>query len=225
MAPLIIAASLVPEDSRFYAELIAAADCVIAVDGGLAACRWADVSPDHLAGDLDSASADDVAWAEASGAVLHRLPTHKDETDLAAALSLAEELGYQTGTVTGVLGHRVDHELAALGALFEADPATWSIQEPDVNAWTLVAPASLALEGKGATVSVLGWTEGATITTMGMEYLVHDLALGPFDSRGVSNVITSDVASVVVESGAALVLSTRLDFPPAMGYATRQVDH
>ena len=221
---LVIAASLDEQARAFYTGLIAEADSLVAVDGGLAACRWADTVPDYLVGDLDSARPEDIAWAEQGGTRLQRLDTHKDQTDLEVALVTAEGLSPAGCTATGVLGKRTDHELAAFGAFFAARSNAWTIREPYITAWPLLSPTTLNLSGEGAIVSILAWSAGATATTSGMEYPLEHETLQPFDPRGVSNVIVSVPAGVALHSGSALVLSPRLDFPPAIGYATSRVE-
>jgi thiamine pyrophosphokinase len=214
-----VAAALDPAYRDFYVELVTRAGSVVAVDGGVAACRWADRAPDLLVGDLDSASSQDVEWAQAHGAALERLPVHKDVTDLQVALERSADLTGSHRVLTGVFGGRLDHELATIAALFDFVHGSWTAQEPTLSAWPLLGPTTLALQGEGATVSLLAWSEAVSVSAQGLEYpLDHDL-LPRCDPRGVSNVLRSDRASLTVHSGALLVVSPRLDFPPAIGYA------
>jgi len=219
---LVIGAALDRSRLQFYADLITAANDVIAVDGGIAACRAANAPPAILVGDLDSASSDDISWAESSGTQIHRLNRSKDETDLEVALTLC---GPESETIaTGVLGQRLDHQLASLGVLFDDRTHSWVVREPKVTAWALIAPMTLHLRGLHSTVSLLGWSGPATITTEGCEYALVAEALQPFSARGVSNHLVAENATVELHSGMLLAVSPHLDFPPSMGYATPRTE-
>jgi thiamine pyrophosphokinase len=66
---------------------------VWAVDGGVAVCRAADLSPDELIGDRDSASPEDWEWALSKGANERLYEKDKDRTDFQLAMSVFEEAG------------------------------------------------------------------------------------------------------------------------------------
>ena len=70
--------------------LVPAPICVIAADSGVDHARTLGLAPDVVVGDLDSVSADGLAWADALGADIQRHPADKDATDLELALDVAE---------------------------------------------------------------------------------------------------------------------------------------
>jgi thiamine pyrophosphokinase len=215
---LLVAAALDTARRDFYVDLVASADSVVAVDGGITACRWADRPPDLLVGDFDSASPDDVDWAKRAGAALERLPVRKDATDLQVGLKRSASFSGSRRVATGVLGGRLDHELASIAALFDVVHAPWVVLEPALNAWPLLGPATLTLEGEGATVSLLAWSAEVSVSARGVAYPLDREVLSRCEPRGVSNIIQAEQASLTVHSGMLLVLSPHLDFPPAIGY-------
>lgn len=220
---LIIASSLDLTQGDFYGRLIASATRVVAVDGGVAACRMANRPPDLLIGDMDSAASADVAWATDRGSELERLLGTRHETDLATAVSSALATEADRRVATGVLGGRLDHELASLGALF-ASNRPWTVCEPSATAWVLPQPANLRLSCRPETIfSLLPWTDRAVLTVSGVEYPLDRETLAGFSSQGVSNVATSTEVSVVVHSGSLLVVVPDLDSSRFMGYAIEQL--
>ncbi|MEL6890556.1 MAG: thiamine diphosphokinase [Actinomycetota bacterium] len=102
---------------------------LLAVDGGLDAALAAGLRPSGLIGDLDSVSSDGLAWAEAH-ATIARHPADKDATDTELALAFAADMNPARVTMIGG-GDRLDHGLAAIGAL-GAPPLT---NVPVLDAW------------------------------------------------------------------------------------------
>jgi hypothetical protein len=110
---------------------------VIAVDGGLDHALAAGLHPSGLIGDLDSVSADGLAWAE-QNATISRHPADKDDTDTELALRFVADMMPARLTMIGG-GDRLDHTFAALGALGLAEltsipviDAWWGEQHVDV---------------------------------------------------------------------------------------------
>jgi thiamine pyrophosphokinase len=218
---LIIAASLDATEHAFYAGLMADAASVVAVDAGLHACRWAERPPDLLIGDLDSVDKAVLAWLDDHDTTVVTAETRKDETDLELALDHISGEGVPSLTVTGVIGGRLDHELAALSALFRADTASITIREPHLTAWVIKAPFELSVSGApGSTVSLLAWGGESVVSTVGLEYPLVDEALANLEPRAVSNRLLGETAQVTLSEGELLVVMPVLDFPPPIGYAT-----
>ena len=181
---------------------------VIAADGGLRHARTLGLDVSLVVGDLDSASADDVARAESAGIPIERHPREKDATDLELALDAAlERRPARVFVVAGDEG-RLDHLLAALLLLGSDKYAA-----VELDAW--VGPArvhvirtSRELAGEiGALVSLLalhGPADG--VSTEGLVYPLAGETLHPGSSRGVSNAFGSERARVSVERGVLLAV-------------------
>ena len=195
------------------ADQLADADLIVAADGG---ARWLDamgVRPHLLIGDLDSVDPDLIVRLAAEGVSVERHPVDKDASDAELALDRATASGADEVVVLGALGgERLDHELANL--LLLADPS-WQVRDLRVvRGGTIVRAVHggerLSLLGAiGDLVSLLpigGDAEG--VRTAGLRFPLSGerLRLGP--SRGLSNVVVDQPASVSLERGTLLVVET-----------------
>jgi thiamine pyrophosphokinase len=195
------------------ADQLVDADLIVAADGG---ARWLDamgIRPHLLVGDLDSVDAHVIERLAADGVAIECHPADKDASDAELALDRALASGADEVAVLGALGgERLDHELANL--LLLADPSRRVRDLRVVRGGTVVRALQggerLSLRGAiGDLVSLLpigGEAEG--VRTAGLRFPLdgESLRLGP--SRGLSNVITDQPASVSLERGTLLVVET-----------------
>ncbi len=209
---LIVCAAPQAGSRTHVARLAASADIVIAVDGGLEACRSASVTPNVIVGDLDSVTAEDLQWARAEGVEIEAFPADKDVTDLDLALRRAQHDGADEVVVTACTGARIDHALGVFGSLVRGSlPAR--ISEPHLSAWLLAegVRGDVSLAGMGATVSVIALAGSATVTCAGVRWPLVRAQLEPLGTHGISNVIVADPARVELHSGCVAVISSRVD--------------
>lgn len=188
---------------------------VLTADGGLDHALAAGLTPAGLIGDLDSISDDGLAWAEAH-ATIHRAPRAKDRTDTELALGVAADLAPARIVLMAGVGDRLDHTIAAIGAL--GDPELTSV--PVVEGWwggqhfhVLHGPGRLRLECQiGATISLIATHGAATgVSISGCRWDLDDADIAPLTGLGVSNEATSDDVEVTVSFGVLTVFSD----PPA----------
>ena len=200
---VITGAAAVP---RAAVDAIGTASFILAVDGGLDHARNAGLTPHRLIGDLDSISEDGLRWATEHIDVV-RHPAAKDETDTQLALRHAVEAGTAHVTMIGG-GDRLDHTLAALGAL-----AAPQLAELDhLDAWwdgqhlvVLHGPRCAALElPRGSTVSVIALAAPALVSIGGVRWPLDHHELAPLDGLGVSNEVV-DGASIEAHRGVVAV--------------------
>ena len=186
-------------------------DCfMVAADGGLDHALAAGLRPNVLVGDLDSVSAEALAWADEHIAVF-RHPADKSTTDTELAIAHALTRSPRRFVLVAGGGDRLDHTVAALGAL--GSPALSHVDR--VEAWwgrdhLLVAiphrPATLDARA-GTTFSVLamhGPAGGVSIT--GARWPLHRVALAPLIGCGVSNAVLDRPVEVSVEHGVLTVI-------------------
>ena len=204
----LVVASMASAYPEFVADLANRADLVIAADGGGMACLSAGVAPDLVVGDLDSLSADAEQRLRAAGVAFVTVPAEKDVTDLDLALDESASAGADEVWVTGALGGRLDHTLASLGSLCRRAGQRPHVVEPDCRAWVMAPDgrSQLRLGGVGALVSLFALGTAATVSTSGLKYPLTRESLAPLDSRGLSNVITAEGATIEVAEGVLLVL-------------------
>ncbi|HHU11911.1 MAG TPA: thiamine diphosphokinase [Clostridiaceae bacterium] len=233
MTIAVLLASVVKDD-RAAAELVRAADFVVAADGGASHAARLGLRVDVLAGDFDSADPAVLDAMEKDGARVVRVPTAKDETDgeLACRLALEEASRRHAESVTllviGALGGRTDHEAATILHLAGLAECGHRIMATDGETaiYLLVGPTSLDIvwppAGHAAeawyvsSIALKGDVTGLAYT--GLCYPLQDFTL-PFGStRGVSNE-PADPAdarfSVSLKSGLlAVIVTPRRDLRP-----------
>ncbi len=184
---------------------------VIAADSGLHQGERLGLRVDVVVGDLDSADPLAVERARAAGAVVERHPAGKDATDLELAFDAARDRGADRITVVGGAGGRLDHFLANVALL--ASPRFGDLE---VDAWPGDARVAVVQGGRpphtitgaaGSLLTLLPVGGDATgITTTGLQYPLRDATLQTGTSRGVSNVLVGEEASVVLERGTLLAV-------------------
>ena len=186
---------------------------IVAADGGARmAVESFGLTPDVILGDLDSLSTGEVAAFEAQGAEVKPYPPEKNETDLEIALKWAVERGATTIRVVGALGRRIDQTFGNvyLLALPELQGIDIRLVSGDQQIW-LVQPGTHVIDGvPGDTLSLLPITMDVTdIHTENLYYpLIGDtLHFGP--ARGISNVLTTEQATVTFGTGLLLIVHTR----------------
>jgi thiamine pyrophosphokinase len=197
-----------PSDTRWLGN----ADVVVAVDGGAAWLESIGRRPDALVGDLDSVDPALVAVLERAGVAIEHHPTEKDASDTALALDYVRRRGASEAVVIGAFGgRRLDHEVAnvlLLGAARAAIGLDLRLVRGDAQLRCARAGERLAIEaGPSSLVSLLpigGDAEG--VTTSGLLYPLHDDALPLGSTRGLSNQVVDQDASVQLSAGTLLVI-------------------
>ncbi len=181
---------------------------VIAADSGLDHAVALGVHVDVAVGDFDSVDPRTLRRAVDAGVEVTRHPTAKDATDLELALDRALAAGAGRVVVVGGHGGRFDHLLA--NALLLAAPRYASmVMEAHVGAARLhVVRAQLRVVGTpGELVSLLALHGPAHgVRTSGLRFALHDETLLPGSSRGVSNLLVAEQATVRVRAGVLLVV-------------------
>ncbi len=204
----VIAANAPDLDAQPFAEQLAAADLLIAADGGALPLLRLGRAPKLVIGDMDSLDAPTLRELEARGTELQRFPREKDATDLELALVYAAGQGASAIDIIGGLGGRWDHTLAnvALLALPELRGRRVRLLA-DRQALYLVQGSTL-IEGRvGDTISLIPLTGAAHgITTEGLHYPLRDATLSFERARGVSNVLLAPPGCVSVREGLLLVV-------------------
>jgi thiamine pyrophosphokinase len=188
-----------------------AADVVIAADAGLHHAAALALDVDVIVGDMDSVDAVHLDDARARGTRVELHPIDKDATDLDLALDTALALG--TGrivVVDGGVGPRVDHFLANALLLTQAKLAGVAVEAAIGDAWlTVVRPGTpRSLHGEaGSLVSLLA-TGGVArgVTTTGLRWALRGDDLETGSTRGVSNTLSGDEATVSIVEGVLLAV-------------------
>jgi thiamine pyrophosphokinase len=207
---VIFANGLLP-DLEAAGRLIEPGEALIAADGGTRHALALGRVPGVVIGDLDSLLPADRLQLDAAGARLIVHPRDKNETDLELALRYAVENGFRTIVVVGALGGRLDQTLGNLALLTTPTLAGLDVCLDDGIEQVRFTRDRLEVQGKaGDLVSLLPWgADAGGVTTQGLRWPLSGETLSAHGSRGISNELLGETASVTLESGLLLVVQRR----------------
>ncbi len=189
-------------------RLLRPTDLIFAADGGTRHALALGLVPSLVIGDLDSVNDDDRRELEAAGTEFQRFPRSKDETDFELALSHAVSAGYTEILVVAALGNRLDQTLGNLALLTDPSLARLDLRLDDGSEEALFARTQTGVEGHpGDIVSLIPWGGPVTgISTVGLRWPLNGETLHPSKTRGLSNELLGETASISLESGLLLVV-------------------
>lgn len=197
---------------RSLRTLIDESDFFIAADGGANHCFRLNITPDILIGDLDSIAPDILEHFSKSQVAISRYPVEKDAADLEIALDLARDKGAQSIVLAGVLGGRWDMSLGniLLAASYKYKELYITLLGPDCLMQILHpdAPHQLTSEA-GTRVSLLpihGDAHGVNL--QGFLYPLTNQTISSGSSRGISNSIVKEKATVQLSKGTLLCIQS-----------------
>ncbi|MGN0675128.1 MAG: thiamine diphosphokinase [Oscillospiraceae bacterium] len=179
---------------------------IIAADSGYSLLKSMGIKPDLLLGDFDSLKEPKPDYCE-----ILTVAAEKDDTDTMLAVKTALEKGYYNITITGSIGGRLDHTIAniqALSYIYDNGGKGRLIGESDI----------VELLGKGSYkfqrnddmyFSIFSYSPSAIVTTTGTKYNLKEYTLTNIFPLGVSNEITSDECTLIIEKGQILVVFSK----------------
>jgi len=191
-------------------RLVKPGDLLIAADGGARLCHQLGLIPAILIGDFDSLDEDEVTSFAESGAQVIRHPERKDFTDLELALRYAQSLSVREVVVFAALGARWDQTLANLLLPAAAGLVGMRIRLVD-------GPQEVMLLRRGEALSIQGQTgdtvslipiggDASEVTTHGLEYPLLSETLYFGATRGLSNVLLDNRATIHLKEGLLLIV-------------------
>ncbi len=181
-------------------------DVLIAADGGARHALKLGVIPSVIIGDLDSLSEAEVRVFTEMGVHILSYPPSKDETDLELTLDHALKSGYSPIIIIAALGGRLDQMLGNLALISNPACIAADVRLNDGLTEAFFITSKATLHGQQAeTVSLLPWGAPAEgVTTDGLSYPLNRETLLPHRTRGISNQMLSDTATVRVKQGTLL---------------------
>jgi thiamine pyrophosphokinase len=198
-----------PEAAR---ALLRPDDILLGADGGTRHILDLGLTPALVVGDMDSVEPDTLKRLEKSGVMINRFPRDKNETDLDLALEHARSLNPSAILVVAALGERLDHTIGNLALLASPSLAGLDVRADDGVEEAFFCRDQAEVRGRsGEVVSLIPWhgrVEG--VTTRGLKWPLRDETLYPDKTRGISNEMEGQAASVSVRSGVLLVIHRRL---------------
>ena len=194
-------------------------DHVICADGGTRHALALGLTPNLVIGDMDSLEKDQWQKIEKAGVPIELFPRDKNETDLELALNRAIELEPQEIIIVGALGGRLDQTFGNTALLSDVRLSTlrhgsgpaFNIRLDDGVEEIFFCRDQVEVRGRsGDIVSLIPWgnlVQG--VQTQNLKWPLHNETLYPEKTRGISNQMTGDVASIKIESGLLLVIHRR----------------
>jgi thiamine pyrophosphokinase len=189
-------------------------DFIIAADGGTRHALALGFTPRVIIGDMDSLPANFEISKFDNDVVL--FPKDKNETDLELAIQHALTLNPEEVIILAALGGRLDQTLANIALLsgaFIHCPSSIVLRLDDGIEEVFFCREQAQLNGKsGDTVSLIPWQGEVTgVITTNLKWRLQNETLYSYKTRGISNEMTSDIASVQIRSGLLLVVHRRIN--------------
>jgi thiamine pyrophosphokinase len=211
MPRLIIFANGILPELEMARRLIQAGDILIAADGGTRHILALGLFPTIIIGDLDSLTQDERQRLDEKGVEFRQFSRDKDETDLELAFEYAYGAGYREIMVVGAQGGRLDQTVANLSLLTNPEFAALDIRFDDGVEEAFITRGRCKVRGKsGDIVSLIPWGAEVTgVSTEGLRWPLRDETLFTDKTRGISNEMVRETASISLRSGLLLVIHHR----------------
>ncbi len=186
-------------------------DTILAADGGSRHVLALGLRPDLIIGDLDSITEEERLKMESDGVKIAKYSHDKNETDLELAIQHALDAKPEQIIIVAGLGGRIDQTLANLALISDIQFAQSDVRLDDGVEEAFFCRDQVQVQGKsGDVVSLIPWQGTVTgVRTENLEWPLHNEILYPEKSRGVSNEMTSDTASIEIKSGLLLIVHRR----------------
>ncbi len=191
-----------PERAR---TLIHPDDFILCADGGTRHALALGLNPNVIVGDMDSLP-ENFSPSTFNGKIV-LFPKDKNETDLELAINHALTLNPSQILILAALGGRMDQTLANIALLSNLQLATCDIRLADGVEEIFFCRDQAKVEGRsGDIVSLIPWQGEVTgVFTENLRWHLHYETLYPEKTRGISNEMTADVATVSIKSGLLLI--------------------
>jgi thiamine pyrophosphokinase len=190
----------------FYRRLLSTAHLVVAADAAAEWCVGLGRVPDTAVGDFDSADPGAVERLSGLGVEVLTFPRDKDETDLERAVDAARERSSDPIVLSAAFSRRLDHTLAAFGALVRAGAGA-TVSEPEWRAALCVPGTVLTLDlQEGTALSLIALTVAEGLTVSGTKWTLEAARLSSLSGRGVSNCASGGPVRVSTTSGSVVVI-------------------
>jgi len=192
-------------------SLLQSDDYVICADGGTRHAMALGVQPNLVIGDLDSAEQTALQKYRDEGVTVESYSRDKNETDLELAIQRAVELNPNQILVIAALGGRLDQTLANIALLSDAKLSPFDVRVDDGVEEIFLCRDLVKVHGKsGDLVSLLPWQGAASeVQTKNLKWVLAQETLFPDKTRGISNEMIGDTATISISSGLLLVVHRR----------------
>ncbi|MBC7877154.1 MAG: thiamine diphosphokinase [Anaerolineales bacterium] len=184
-------------------------DFIIAADGGTRHVLALGKIPKVIIGDLDSLPANFELSTFNDEVILH--PQDKNETDLELAIQHALTLNPEQIIIIAALGGRLDHTLGNISLISNIQLSTLKLKLDDGIEEVFFCHEQAQVNGViGDAVSLIPWQDDVTgVLTEGLKWPLRNETLYHQKTRGISNEMLNDTATIQIKSGLLLVVHRR----------------
>jgi thiamine pyrophosphokinase len=186
-------------------------DFILCADGGTRHAVALGVTPHLIIGDMDSTDKETSKKFQDDGVEIELFPRDKNETDLELAIQKAVELDPTEIIIVAALGGRVDQTLANIALLATMRHPSPVVRIDDGVEEIFFVTNQAQIKGRsGDIVSLIPWGNPVHgVQTRNLKWQLNRETLYPDKTRGISNEMLGEIASVQIESGLLLVIHTR----------------
>jgi len=186
-------------------------DYIICADGGTRHALALDIQPNLIIGDMDSADKEQLQKLKEDDVSIELFTHDKNETDLELAIHRAIELKPQQLIIIAALGGRLDQTLGNITLLSDVRLSTFDVRLDDGVEEIFVCRDQAEVQGRsGDLVSLIPW-QGAVsdVQTGNLKWPLKSETLYPDKTRGISNEMLGETASISIGSGLLLIVHRR----------------
>jgi thiamine pyrophosphokinase len=185
-------------------------DFIIAADGGTRHVLALGKNPNIIIGDLDSATFDLRPLTD-KGTQIIQHPRDKNETDLELAIHHALTLNPGQIIILAALGGRLDQTLGNISLLSGTRLSTFDFRLDDGFEEVFFCRDQVQVNGaSGDIVSLVPWQGDVTgVVTTNLKWPLQNETLYPQKTRGISNEMLNDTATIQISSGLLLIVHRR----------------
>ncbi|MBQ9479340.1 MAG: thiamine diphosphokinase [Selenomonadaceae bacterium] len=186
-------------------------DRIWSIDHGIDACRRAELIPELLIGDLDSARSSSIDWARSLNVPLERHPVDKDFTDTQLALErIAQSVARPFVIIAGAFGGRLDHLYANLFTAAHSSVCNCLADQHEIVLFVRDGDRiTIELNAQPLALSLLPMTDQCRgISIDGVHWALDHATLRQLIPNAVSNRVESERVNVSIEYGVLAICLT-----------------
>ncbi|MFN8412160.1 MAG: thiamine diphosphokinase [Anaerolineales bacterium] len=184
-------------------------DFILCADGGTHHALALGLTPNVIMGDFDSF---DINRSKMDVKII-QFPRDKNETDLELTIQYALDLNPKQIVIIGALGGRLDQTLGNLALLTDSKLSACDIRLDDGVEEILFCKTQAKIQGRsGDLLSLIPWGGEVTgVETENLKWPLFREVLYPNKTRGISNEMLGDEASIKIDSGNVLIVHRRMN--------------
>src|SRR3990172_1646335 len=192
-------------------SLIRDDDLIMAADGGTRHVLALGLTPRIVIGDLDSLSPANLQMLAEKGVEVMQFARDKDETDLALAINHAQTLNPSQVIILAALGGRVDQTLGNFSVLTDQRLSVLDVRIDDGVEEAFFCRDQASVKGRGGDlVSLIPWGGSTSgVVTKNLKWPLSFETLYADRTRGISNEMTDEEATIEIGSGLLLIVHRR----------------